>query len=111
MCGLVGFVNLKHDISDQKDILTNMTKALAKRGPNEESFYINEHINLGHRRLIVSNEHMPVCVTYDENTYTIVYDGRLYNSNEIQEELIDNGYRLNGTSDAKVILTAFIVWR
>ena len=45
MCGLVGFVNLKHDISNKKDILTHMTKTLSKRGPDEENFYINRTSN------------------------------------------------------------------
>lgn len=35
MCGFVGFVNLKHDISNKKDLIMDMTKALSKRGPDE----------------------------------------------------------------------------
>lgn len=38
MCGLVGFVNLKHDISNNKDIILDMTKTLSKRGPDETRF-------------------------------------------------------------------------
>lgn len=91
MCGLVGFVNLKHDISDKKNIIKDMTRALSKRGPDEEGFYFDEHINLGHRRLTIidpENGHQPMSATYNENTYTIVYNGQLYNANDIREELI-----------------------
>lgn len=111
MCGLVGFVNLKHDISEKKDIIYEMTKALAKRGPDEENFFINKHINLGHRRLTIidpENGHQPMSATYDENTYTIVYNGQLYNSKDIRDELIDNGYAFNGYCDTEVILKAYI---
>lgn len=91
MCGLVGFVNLKHDISNQKDILYEMTKALSRRGPDEENFFVDTNVNLGHRRLTIidpENGHQPMSATYGENTYTIVYNGQLYNAKDIREELI-----------------------
>ena len=53
MCEIVGFVNYKKDISSYKKILNNMTDALYKRGPDESGYYLNTHIALGHRRLIV----------------------------------------------------------
>ena len=111
MCGLVGFVNLKHDISNKKDILTHMTKTLSKRGPDEKNFYINKNILLGHRRLIIidpENGHQPMCAIYNDNTYIIAYNGQLYNTSEIRKELLDNGYRFDGYSDTEVILKAFI---
>lgn len=114
MCGLVGFVNLKHDISNKKDIIIDMTKALSKRGPDEDGFYSSKHINLGHRRLIIidpENGHQPMSATYNDNTYTIVYNGQLYNAADIRKELIDVGYSFNGYCDTEVILKAFIEWR
>ncbi len=88
-----------------------MTQALSKRGPDEENLYINEHINLGHRRLIIldpENGHQPMSVTYNENTYTIVYNGQLYNANDIRKELIEAGITFKGYCDTEVILKAFI---
>ena len=88
-----------------------MTKALSKRGPDEENFYINKHINLGHRRLTIldaENGHQPMSVTYNENTYTIVYNGQLYNANDIRKELIEAGFDFKGYCDTEVILKAFI---
>ena len=114
MCGLVGFVNLKHNISDKKDIITDMTKALAKRGPDEENFYIEEHINLGHRRLTIldaENGHQPMITVHNENTYTIVYNGQLYNANDFRKELISLGHKFKGYSDTEVVLKAYIEWR
>lgn len=88
-----------------------MTKALAKRGPDEENFYIGEHINLGHRRLIIidpENGKQPMSFTYNENTYTIVYNGQLYNTEDIRKELISAGFSFKGYSDTEVILKAYI---
>lgn len=53
MCGIVGFVNYKQDISNYKNILINMNNALSMRGPDEEGYFINKHIAIGHKRLIV----------------------------------------------------------
>lgn len=53
MCGIVGFVNYKQDISNYKNILTNMNNSLSRRGPDEEGYYIQKHVALGHKRLIV----------------------------------------------------------
>lgn len=53
MCGFVGFVNFKNDISNMKNILLNMNSSLSKRGPDEDGYYIEKNIALGHKRLIV----------------------------------------------------------
>lgn len=53
MCGFVGFVDFKNDISSQKDILLDMNSTLSKRGPDEDGYYIGKNIALAHKRLIV----------------------------------------------------------
>ncbi len=53
MCGFVGFANFKKDISRDKIILENMNNTLSKRGPDEDGYYIDDHVALGHKRLIV----------------------------------------------------------
>lgn len=53
MCGFVGFVNYKQNILDKKAEFKKMNEYLSKRGPDEDGYYINEHVALGHKRLIV----------------------------------------------------------
>ena len=53
MCGITGFSNITKDISSYRYVLNNMTDALKKRGPDEDGYYVDKHIALGHRRLIV----------------------------------------------------------
>ena len=53
MGGFVGSADFKNDISNKKEILLNMNSTLSKRGPDEDGFYINSHIALAHKRLIV----------------------------------------------------------
>ena len=57
MCGIVGFVNYKQDISKYKNILINMNNSISKRGPDEEGYYMGSHVAFGHKRLIVLDPH------------------------------------------------------
>ena len=112
MCGYSGFCNLNSDISTANniDILKKLTKALTHRGPDEEGYFTQEHINLGHRRLIIidaENGKQPMSFKYNDNIYTIVYNGQLYNAKDIRENLIASGFDFNGYSDTEVILKAF----
>ena len=113
MCGYAGFCNLKDDLTRPQNIHTieKITKALTHRGPDEDGYFVSEHANLGHNRLIIidaENGKQPMTYKYNGNTYTIVYNGQLYNSKEIRNELIENGFEFNGYSDTEVILKAFI---
>ena len=95
MCGLVGFANLKRDIPNDIHIVKNMNSRLKKRGPDEEGYFFDKNINMGHRRLIIidaKNGKQPMSARYNDNTYTIVYNGQIYNKEEIKEELQDLGY-------------------
>ena len=95
MCGFVGACNLKKDISNEKDIIKNMNLKIKKRGPDEEGYYFSSNINLGHRRLVIidkENGKQPMSVKYNECTYTIVYNGQIYNKEEIRKELEEIGY-------------------
>lgn len=112
MCGFVGFTNLFKDFSTEDNIaIKEMTKSLAHRGPDEENFFTSTHTNLGHRRLIIldaKNGKQPMSCTYNNTTYTIVYNGQLYNANDIRKDLIALGYEFNGYCDTEVILKAFV---
>lgn len=46
MCGFVGFCNFNNNISTNKDIITNMNDTLNKRGPDEEGYYITDHLSM-----------------------------------------------------------------
>ena len=91
MCGITGFINLEKDIQNSYYIIRNMCKTLSKRGPDEEGFYFSRHGVLGHRRLSIidiQNGKQPMNFMYQGNTYVIVYNGQIYNTNEIRGELL-----------------------
>ena len=111
MCGIVGFVNYKKDISSERDIIKNMTSSLSNRGPDEEGIYINKNIALGHKRLIVIDPEggkQPMIEKYSYGEYVIIYNGQIYNTEELKKTLLENGFSFNGHSDTEVLLKSFI---
>ena len=113
MCGFTGIVNFEKDISNDISIIRNMLEKLSKRGPDEDGLYFSKHANLGHKRLSIidiENGKQPMSVRIDEVTYTIVYNGQLYNTEEIRNILIENGFKFKGHSDTEVLLKAYIFY-
>ena len=113
MCGIVGFVNYKKDIKNPISILNKMNNTLTNRGPDEEGKYVSSPVYLAHKRLIVIDPvggKQPMLATYDENEYSIVYNGQIYNTSELRNILIENGFIFNTTSDTEVLLKAFIFY-
>lgn len=111
MCGITGLINLEKKLVD-KTALTNMTNALEHRGPDDEGFFIEKNIGLGHRRLSIIDlskaGHQPMF--YDNRNLVIVFNGEIYNYLEIRNELKDKGYKFKSNSDTEVILASYQEW-
>lgn len=113
MCGIAGLVNFKDNIIDNEYILKKMIKTLNKRGPDSEGTYISENVLFGQRRLIVVDPEggiQPMTKIIDDRKYTIIYNGELYNTEDIRDELKKYGYKFNSYSDTEVLLTSYIQW-
>lgn len=114
MCGIAGWIDYENDISENTSILNRMSQSLAKRGPDANGVHKERHACLMHRRLIVidpENGKQPMRIAYNDEDYTIVYNGELYNTDEIKTELMSLGYTFKGHSDTEVLLVSFIHWR
>lgn len=113
MCGIVGFVNYKKDILPYKNVLNQMTNELSKRGPDEDGYYLKEHVALGHKRLIVIDPEggkQPMVEKYSFGEYAIVYNGQIYNTKELRETLIEHGFEFESHSDTEVLLKSYIYY-
>ncbi len=111
MCGIVGFVDYKKDVSKFKNVLNNMTQKLSNRGTDEEGLYINKNVALGHKRLIVIDPEggkQPMIEKYSFGEYVIVYNGQIYNTKELRNILTQNGFDFNGHCDTEVLLKSYI---
>lgn len=113
MCGIAGLVNFKENIVKDKEILDKMVKTLEKRGPDAKGYYISQNVLLGHRRLIVVDPTggiQPMTKIFQGEKYTLVYNGELYNTEELRKELKTKGFFFDSYSDTEVLLTSYIYW-
>ena len=105
MCGYVGFTNT---IDTSNKVLTEMMDLIRHRGPDSDGSYIDENIALGFRRLSIidlSNGDQPI---YNEdNTKVLLFNGEIYNFQEIREKLISAGHIFKTKSDSEVLLHGY----
>ncbi len=109
MCGIAGWVSFEEDVREKRDALQAMSATLARRGPDDQGIYLTPAAGLVHRRLAVvdiAGGRQPMA----EGDYTIVYNGELYNTEDIRRELLGLGWTFRGHSDTEVLLKAFVQW-
>ena len=113
MCGIVGWVNFEADLTDKTKAIKAMTDTLARRGPDNDGFFFNPNALLGHRRLIVVDPEggrQPMTKRLGDYEYTIIYNGELYNTEDLRKILLVKGYEFESYSDTEVLLTSYIEW-
>lgn len=114
MCGIAGWFDNHRNIKEQRDRLEAMSDALRRRGPDEHGEYIRQHCALLHRRLSVidpENGQQPMSTLYLGEKYTIVYNGELYNTEELRQELTAAGFGFSTRSDTEVLLKAYCYYK
>lgn len=117
MCGIVGFI-IDNDALPLDITICQMISSLRHRGPDDHGCWIdrNAGVVLGHTHLSVLDlspqGHQPMHSAYGR--YVIVFNGEIYNFQEIRRELEDNSGDLpiswRGSSDTEVMLAAFSRW-
>ena len=106
MCGIFGVVNYQlNEVKTPYDM--SCVQAVLHRGPDEGGNFYDIHVFLGHRRLsVVDIEQGKQPMAFHH--YTMVYNGELYNTEEIRQELLEAGYTFKGHSDTEVLLKAYV---
>lgn len=114
MCGITGWIDWEKDLTRERPILEAMTGTLASRGPDAAGFWLSAHAAIGHRRLVVvdpAGGAQPMTRQRGERIYTITYNGELYNTAELRQELEARGHNfLTRNSDTEALLMAYIEW-
>ncbi len=107
MCGIAGQISFKEDMRSYGEVMAKMSAVLTPRGPDESGDYSDINANLVHRRLIVidpENGKQPM----ESDGYVLVYNGELYNTEEIRADLKKRGVKFKGHSDTEVVLKSYI---
>lgn len=114
MCGITGWIDWHQDLVQQAPIMKKMTDTLAKRGPDALNIWSSKEVSLGHARLTVVDPvggAQPMRKEKNSHNYTMVYNGELYNTEDIRKELVKRGHFFHSYSDTEVLLTSYIEWK
>lgn len=110
MCGIAGILSDSIDLRGERETVWRISNSLRSRGPDARGEYIDRDVALIHRRLSVIdpvNGAQPMAF----GKYVIVYNGELYNTDEVRRELMELGYIFDTRCDTEVVLKAFHFWR
>ncbi len=105
MCGICGFVLNEHNQGRAKEIVLAMSKSLRHRGPEEEGYFIDKHLAMGHSRLkIIDLQRGKQPISNEDGSVQVALNGEIYNYRELRKELIDLGHAFYTDSDTEVIV-------
>lgn len=109
MCAIAGMVHLKSN----REICNTIMKTMTRRGPDASGYYQDQECTLLHARLTVIDPEggaQPMELDWAGERYTMVYNGELYNTREVRQELKRAGHSFSGHSDTEVVLHAYCQW-
>ncbi len=109
MCGICGILNYEASQEVDERCLKAMARSMRHRGPDDEGFFLDENLGLGHQRLSIidlsSLGQQPM--TGSSERFWIVYNGEIYNYLEIRQYLVGKGYTFRSSSDTEVLLKLY----
>jgi len=114
MCGIAGFIDFNRN--GNLDLLKQMSDTILHRGPDDSGQELfdtsSANIGLGFRRLSIIElsalGHQPM--KFEEEGLTVIFNGEIYNYQEIRKELEAHGYSFKSHSDTEVILKSYARW-
>ena len=109
MCGIAGFVDLKQD----NKIIKVMLDTMRRRGPDANGSAVLDSCTLLHSRLAIidlAGGKQPMHLQHKNESYTITYNGELYNTEEVRKMLVNLGHTFLTHSDTEVIIHAYAQW-
>lgn len=108
MCGICGIVNFNPDQGVERGLIESMTNTLVHRGPDDEGYFIEGGVALGHRRLSIidlAGGRQPIF--NEDASAVIVFNGEIYNYSDLTRELKIRGHHFRTRSDTETILHAY----
>jgi len=108
MCGIAGAISFIEDMREDMKVYEKMQRALLRRGPDQRGMLLTREAALIHTRLAVidiNGGRQPMSF----GKYTIIYNGELYNTEELRSELADE-FDFATRSDTEIVLKSYIKW-
>lgn len=114
MCGIAGFVNVQCGLVEAEQLIDSMCQIIRHRGPDDQGIWVGEGSQtgtsaaLGMRRLAIidlQGSHQPIF--NEDRSMLIVFNGEIYNYQELQQKLRARGHQFTTSGDAETILHAY----
>lgn len=109
MCAIAGVIGLPYD----EKILEKMLHTMRRRGPDGEGVECLPGCALLHARLAIidpAGGQQPMVLEWGQERYILVYNGELYNTEELRRDLLKLGHTFLGHSDTEVVLHSYVQW-
>lgn len=113
MCGITGWIDLTQNLTSQVSIVKNMAATLTPRGPDDSGIWSSTHAVLTHKRLAVIDPvggKQPLQRKIHNQNYILLYNGELYNAQDLKHELKSAGYEFHTSCDTEIVLISYIHW-
>ncbi len=107
MCGFVGFMN-SPQVQEPGPVIRAMADRIIHRGPDDAHYYDGKDISLGFRRLsIIDLEGGRQPILNEDGSKVLVFNGEIYNYQELREDLLKRGHSFTTKSDSETILHGY----
>ena len=105
MCGICGIFIFDKIQRVNREVLSDMNRQIAHRGPDDDGFFVDGNVGLAMRRLSIIDirtGHQPL--SNEDGSIWIVFNGEIYNHGELRRDLISRGHRYRTQSDTETIV-------
>lgn len=110
MCGIAGILSQNIDLREREPLIRDISESLKLRGPDGFGEYTKPYVTLIHRRLsVIDPEKGAQPMSFGK--YVIAYNGEIYNTQEIKNDLLSKGYSFDTQCDTEVVLKAYCEWK
>ena len=111
MCGICGIVYFDPEMKVSGEDIRGLNNSQSHRGPDDEGYFLEKNIGLGHRRLSIidlEKGHQPI---YNEDrSVVVILNGEIYNFHDLRRELADSGYRFSTDTDTEILVHGYEAW-
>ena len=108
MCGIAGFIDVERSRDNAEQLIDSMCRVIRHRGPDDQGVWVGDGVALGMRRLSIidlAGGHQPIF--NEDESILVVFNGEIYNYQELKEELRARGHLFRTNSDTETIVHAY----
>lgn len=110
MCGIVGYVGYGMEHGELQTLLEAATQLLKHRGPDQSNLFIDHYAGLSVSRLAIRDPQLGLQPMQAEDGTVLAFNGELYSTETIRDQLIRMGYHFRTASDTEVLLYGYLAW-